>query len=84
MKIVGAAIALNITHFTNLIILEKWISSRDDFKETWVKNDERCMTEWGSYFKVGIYGAMLECLGWWNLHICFMFSGYLGVKQIAT
>lgn len=33
---------------------------------------------------IGWYGALLECLSWWNLNICFMFSGYLGVSQIAT
>jgi Na+-driven multidrug efflux pump len=84
LEILGAALSLTITHYTNLIILDKWIGSREDFKETWIKHDERSKTEWGPYFKVGIFGALLECLGWWNLHICFLFSGYLGVNQIAA
>ena len=39
---------------------------------------------WKEYLSVGIYGAILECLGWWNLHVCFLFSGYLGVREVAT
>jgi MATE family multidrug resistance protein len=34
--------------------------------------------------RIGLYGAILESLGWWNLHICFLFSGYLGTDSIAT
>ena len=84
LEIAGAALALTITHFTNLFVLERFIGSREDFKETWIKNDDRSYQEWVSYFEVGWYGALLECLGWWNLHICFLFSGYLGVTQIAA
>jgi len=67
-----------------MLLLDGLIARREDFKETWIPNDGRVMQEWASYFKVGMYGAILECLGWWNLHICFLFSGYLGVVEIAT
>ena len=67
-----------------MLLLDFMITNRDDFKETWIKNDGRIWQEWASYFKVGIYGAGLECLGWWNLHICFLFSGYLSTEDVAT
>ena len=84
LKIVGAAISLNITNLTNLLLLDCWMSFSGDFKETLVKYDCRSFTDWGAYMDVGIFGALLECLGWWNLDICFLFSGYLGVESIAT
>ena len=67
-----------------MLIIEFWVRNSHDFEETWVKHDSRSFSEWGEYLRVGIYGAILECLAWWNLNICFMFSGYLGVSQIAT
>mmetsp|Transcript_2578 Transcript_2578/g.4318 ORF Transcript_2578/g.4318 Transcript_2578/m.4318 type:complete len:348 (-) Transcript_2578:98-1141(-) len=84
MKVVGAALSLNLTYFSNLFILDYWISISKDFEGTWIKHDIRAFEEWGEYLRIGIYGAMLECLGWWNLNICFLFTGYLGVTQIAT
>lgn len=76
----GAAIALNITYFLNMYILDNLIKLSPEFQKTWLRHDQRSFTEWNEYFRIGLYGAMLECLGWWNLNICFMFSGYLGVR----
>lgn len=84
LKIVGAAISLNLTFFLNMFIIDFWISQSSDFEQTWISHDGRSFEGWGEYLSVGLYGALLECLGWWNLNICFMFSGYLGVTSTAT
>jgi MATE family multidrug resistance protein len=80
LGIVGAAISLNLTYFINMFIIEYWVRSSHEFEDTWIKHDSRSFTEWGEYMSIGWYGAILECLSWWNLNICFMFSGYLGVS----
>jgi len=67
-----------------MLILDMWLSRSPAFEKTWIKHDVRTWSEWPAYFKVGGYGALLECLGWWNLHICFLFTGYLGVTEVAT
>ena len=85
LEMVGAAIALNLTYILNLLFLNIWLSKSDDFKDTWIpfthlKDDKYSATQdWPVYLRVGFYGAILECLGWWNLQICFLFSGYLGI-----
>lgn len=85
LQIRGAAIAMNITYFLNFIFLEIWITSSDAFIDNWHNyHSGSGFSAWRQYFKVGWYGAILECLGWWNLNICFLFSGYLGVAQIAA
>jgi Na+-driven multidrug efflux pump len=33
---------------------------------------------------LGISGALQECLGWWNLNICFLFSAYLSTDNTAA
>jgi len=76
--------SLNLTYLLNMIILDFWISSSAEFKDTWVSIDERTYQEWPVYMRIGFYGAILECLGWWNLNICFLFSGYLGTASIAA
>lgn len=80
LGITGAALAINITYFINFIILDQLINISPEFAQTKISHDPRSFTEWGEYFRIGLYGALLECLGWWNLNICFMFSGYLGVR----
>lgn len=82
--IYGAAFAINITYFMNMFILDWLVAQSPQFKLTKIPHDRRSFTGWDEYFRIGLYGAMLECLGWWNLNICFMFSGYLGVRQIAV
>jgi len=67
-----------------MFILDFWIAHSQDFAETLVPSDHRDMQEWPVYLRIGLYGALLECLGWWNLDVCFIFSGYLGTTQIAT
>ena len=64
--------------------MDYYLTNGTYFKDTYVKSDERTYTEWGEYMRIGFYGALQECLIWWNLNICFMFSGYLGVTEIAT
>jgi hypothetical protein len=75
---------LNLTYFTNMIIMDHYLVNSNDFKDTYVKSDSRTYTDWKEYMRIGFFGAIQECLIWWNLNICFLFSGYLGVTQIAT
>lgn len=82
--IVGAAMSLNLTYIMNSVILDVLIATSADFAHTMVSHDQRSFSGWEDYFSIGLYGALLECLGWWNLNICFMFSGYFGVRQIAV
>jgi len=84
MKLVGAAISLNLTNLINLILLDSLMSFSGEFQETLVPYDWRSFKDWKGYMDIGLFGALLECLGWWNLDICFLFSGYLGVDTIAT
>ena len=71
LQIRGAAIAMNITYFLNFIFLEVWITTSEAFVDNWIHyHNGSGFSAWRQYFKVGWYGAILECLGWWNLNIC--------------
>jgi hypothetical protein len=75
---------LNMTYILNMVALDLWIRFSKDFEGTVVSHDARSLQEWPVYLRIGLYGAILECLGWWNLHICFIFSGYLGTLEIDS
>lgn len=83
-ELVGAAISLNITYFLNMIALDLYVRFSKEFEGTYVPHDARSLQEWPVYLRIGLFGAILECLGWWNLHICFLFSGYLGTTSVST
>lgn len=76
--------AQNITYFVNLIVIEIMIRNSPDFEQTFIPIGKDAFTGWGEYMSIGLYSATLECLGWWNLNICFLFSGYLGTTEIAA
>lgn len=84
MKVKGAAFALSLTYFINLGLLEIFVRRSAAFAETYVTVDKQAFERWGEYLEVGWYSAVLESLSWWNLHICFLFSGYLGVNEAAA
>lgn len=82
MKVTGAAIALNLTYFINFILLEMFIRCSSAFKNTYRSFEYKSIQMCGEYMKVGLYSGFLECLTWWNLDACFLFTGYLGVSSI--
>lgn len=80
----GACIAYNITNLFNMAILQLWILTSSEFEKARVGLDMRAFDEWGEYLRIGLNGAFLECLGWWNLNICFLFSAYLETDSTAA
>lgn len=76
--------SLNIAYFLNLLILEIWIRYSDNFEKTFKQFNFQSFQKWKEYMQIGLFGAILECLGWWNLNIVFLFAGYLSVTSIAA
>ena len=84
MGVVGAALALDITYILNMILTDLWVSWSKICPEAWIKIDKEAFKEWGSYLKIGIPGACMLCFEWWAFELLAIFSGYLGVIQLAA
>ena len=86
MREKGAAIATNITWIGNMAI--------SDFIIRWRKDkDYQHMVFWynltvlqdiGLYLKIGIPGMLMLCCEWWIFELLAIFTGLLGVEQLAA
>lgn len=86
MREYGAAIATNITYILNCVIAETWVYSlrNSDFKEMIFFFDKTSFTGLGKYLKIGVPGMLMLCFEWWAFELLAIFSGLLGVNELAA
>lgn len=86
MREKGAALATNITWIANMVISDTIIRIRKD-------KDYEYMVFWynrtvfqdlGMYLKIGIPGMLMLCCEWWIFELLAIFTGLLGVDQLAA
>lgn len=86
MRQVGAAIATNITYILNMIIADLWIRWRkdSDYEHMIFCYDRTCYQELGPYLRIGVMGMLMLCFEWWAFELLAIFTGLLGVKDLAA
>jgi MATE family multidrug resistance protein len=82
----GAAAATNITYLLNMIIADLWIkaSSKDTFEHMVFMPGRHVFKDIGLYLKIGIPGMLMLCFEWWAFELLALFTGILGVYQLAA
>ena len=86
----GAAIATNITWIMNMLICDCVIRYKKHYKEdpdlTQMIRfyDMSVFRDINVYLKIGIPNMLMLCCEWWIFEILTIFSGLLGVTQLAT
>jgi len=86
----GAAIATNITWILNMILCDftirykKHYKEDPDFKHMIKFYDMSVFRDINVYLKIGIPNMLMLCCEWWIFEILTIFSGLLGVTQLAT
>jgi MATE family multidrug resistance protein len=86
MREVGAAIATNITYILNMVLSDIWIRCKKDvdYKDIVFWYDKSCYHDLGTYLKIGIPGMLMLCFEWWAFELLAIFTGLLGVKELAA
>ena len=87
LGVLGASIALNITYCSNFILQELYIHvyKREFFKPYKAPIfEEESFLDWGAYLKLAVPTTFLMCIEWWAFEFVIIFSGILGVKQLAA
>ena len=80
----GLAIATDITYISNMVFTDAYLIITKTASKTYVKFDRDALRGWGYYLKIGIPGACMLCFEWWAFELLAIFSGYLGVVQLAA
>jgi len=84
----GAAAATNITYILNMVISDIIIRYKKD-DEAWFKDmvfwyDWSVTKDIPNYLKIGIPGMLMLCFEWWAFELLAIFTGLLGVDQLAA
>lgn len=82
----GAAAATNITYILNMVIADGVIRYKQNttFKDMVFFYDKTVLNGIGNYLKIGIPGMLMLCFEWWAFELLALFTGTLGVYQLAT
>lgn len=86
MRETGAAIATNITYILNMVLSDIWIRYRKDieFKDMIFWYDRTCYQDLGYFLKIGVPGMLMLCFEWWAFELLAIFTGLLGVNELAA
>lgn len=86
MREKGAALATNITWIANMVISDTIIRIRKDkdyeYMVFWY--NKTVFQDLGMYLKIGIPGMLMLCCEWWIFELLAIFTGLLGVDQLAA
>lgn len=86
LSVFGAALALNFTYTSNLIIQEfyVWYHKKVFAEYSAPLFDEESFLDWPLFIKLAIPTTLLMCLEWWAFEFLVIFAGILGVKELAA
>jgi Na+-driven multidrug efflux pump len=82
----GAALATNLTYISNMVIADLVIryKAKTTFQDMVFWYDKTVLYDVCNYLKIGIPGMLMLCFEWWAFEILALFTGLLGVDQLAT
>ncbi|CAK9151295.1 unnamed protein product [Ilex paraguariensis] len=81
---VGAAIAVDISMWLNVIILGLYMKYSSTCEETRVPISMDVFQGIGEFFRFGIPSVVMLCLEWWSYEIITLLSGLLPNPQLET
>lgn len=76
----GAAISLNITYFSTLIVTEFMVRRSKPCRSTLAIFNKSAFSDWSPYFKIAVPGAAMMCFEWWAFELLAIFSGLMGTN----
>lgn len=82
----GAAAATNLTYILNMVISDAIIRYKKDewFKDMVFFYDYTVLKDLKNYLKIGIPGMLMLCFEWWCFELLAIFTGLLGVGELAA
>ncbi|KAG2709475.1 hypothetical protein I3843_05G220100 [Carya illinoinensis] len=81
---VGAALAINISYWLNVILLGLYMKYSSACAKTRVPISMELFQGIGEFFQFAIPSAIMICLEWWSYEILILLSGLLPNPQLET
>jgi multidrug resistance protein, MATE family len=88
MKEFGVAIATNLTYVSNMIIADVWLRLRSnhEYKDMIFFYDRTAFDskQMRIFLRIGVPGMFMLCFEWWAFELLAIFTGYIGVDELAA
>ncbi|XP_075635778.1 protein DETOXIFICATION 12-like [Castanea sativa] len=80
----GAALAMGISYWLNVIFLGLYVKYSSACKKTLVPISKELFQGIGEFFRFAIPSAVMICLQWWSFEFLILLSGLLPNPQLET
>ncbi|KAL4612421.1 hypothetical protein ACB092_08G197300 [Castanea dentata] len=80
----GAALAMGISYWLNVILLGLYVKYSSACKKTLVPISKELFQGIGEFFRFAIPSAIMVCLEWWSFEFLILLSGLLPNPQLET
>ncbi|XP_050273392.1 protein DETOXIFICATION 12-like isoform X11 [Quercus robur] len=80
----GAALAMGISYWLNVILLGLYVKYSSACKKTLVPISKEMFQGIGEFFRFAIPSAIMICLEWWSFELLILLSGLLPNPQLET
>ncbi|KAL0000098.1 hypothetical protein SO802_019700 [Lithocarpus litseifolius] len=80
----GAALAMGISYWLNVILLGLYVKYSSACKKTLVPISKELFQGIGEFFRFAIPSAIMVCLEWWSFELLILLSGLLPNPQLET
>uniref|UniRef100_A0A2N9I7M2 Protein DETOXIFICATION n=1 Tax=Fagus sylvatica TaxID=28930 RepID=A0A2N9I7M2_FAGSY len=80
----GAAVAIGISYWLNVILLGLYMTYSSACKKTLVPISMEILQGMGEFFRFAIPSAIMICLEWWSFELLILLSGLLPHPELET
>ncbi|GMY18482.1 protein DETOXIFICATION 12-like [Fagus crenata] len=80
----GAAVAIGISYWLNVILLGLYMTYSSACKKTLVPISMEIFQGMGEFFRFAIPSAIMICLEWWSFELLILLSGLLPHPELET
>ncbi|XP_022973952.1 protein DETOXIFICATION 3-like isoform X2 [Cucurbita maxima] len=84
LKVVGAALALGMSYWLNVILLGLYIVFSPSCNKTRAPFSMEAISSIGKFFRLAIPSAVMVCFEWWSYEIILLLSGLLPNPKVEA
>ncbi|ESQ36919.1 hypothetical protein EUTSA_v10003032mg [Eutrema salsugineum] len=80
----GAALAISISYWTNVVLLSCYVKFSPSCSHTWTGFSKEAISDIGAFVKLGFPSAVMVCFEMWSFELLVLLSGLLPNPVLET
>lgn len=80
----GAAVAISISYWTNVLLLALYVRLSPACKKTWIGFSREALHDMSSFIKLAVPSATMVCFEFWSFELLVLLSGILPNPKLET